>query len=423
MAKVATDEISEVNSVTTIYDAIQPTIQKCVKDGSTFQKFLRIFKDFVRKNDRKLNTNIIGRQVVISQKMEDDVLDVFKMSKESMKNIILDSPYFKNFGKELALTDQMCLAIPLIIASLEYYKLGKKEESDLIYFFSFFKPYSSRESVFFKYGVNEGQMLYTIEKDLTDRFDIKKHKTLFLSLKKKAENSFENYIPQYKDGTKITDKDLHIIYNSGIATRVNHFIFAIVEVYLKNAGKSLDFENSAVSVYDKDEDKSDFEGADIKSDMLVKNSVINKTLNKITKDPVDHHLIALACQSGFNSSSRQYRDILSTAVEEITDKMFNKLHEFFSALIGSFLFHKDPSTGRVYTMEDFKTPIFLNVGVDILAGKKSHLKDANMIKSRELFAEMLENYSEQYKAFKDTYQRCMRKALATYWVFVIKSAN
>lgn len=423
MARFVGDELTEINSISTIYDSMIPIIRKKVKESITFTKFLKVFREFANKNDVKLNTNIMGRQVVMNTKTENDVMDIFGFNREEIKNLILSSPYFKKFGKELALTDQLCLAIPLILASLEYRRINKKEESELCYFFAFFKPYASRESVFFKYGVNESQMLYTVENDLTDRFDLKRNKTIFLSIKKQADSSYNNYITEYKNDQVMTDKELHIIYNSGISTRMNHFIGAIVEKYRLNNGKSLDFESSAAAVADKDTDSTDFEDADIQSDIALKNQVVSKTINKVTKDPVDKKLILIACQSVYGSAAKTYTDIFYALIEEITDKMFSELHTFFSALIGSFLFHEDPTTKKIYTMVDFKTPVFLNVGSDILAGKKSHLKDKNMIIAREIFSRMLENYSDQYKAFGENYRRNMRKALANYWVYVIKSAN
>lgn len=423
MAKFTGDELVEINKVSNIYDTFQPIIRRKVKDPGTFSKFVKVFKEFATKNDTKLNTNIMGRQIIFSSKVEDMVFDVFGVEKEDIRSVILESPYFKKFGKELALTEQLCLAVPLLLASLEYRRLNKMDESQLMYFFAFFKPYASRESVFFKYGVNEGQMLYTVERELTDRFDLKKNKTIFLSLKKQSESSYNNYITEYKNDQIMTDKDIHIIYNSGIATRVNHFIGAIVEKYKQNNGKSLSFENSASSVIDKDSDSIDYEDSDIQSDIMIKSLVINKTLNKITKMPVDKTLVLVACQSVFGSSAKNFTSLLYSAIEEITDKMFSELEPFFSALIGSFLFHEDPTTKRVYTMTDFRTPVFLVVGADILAGKKSHLKDKNMIKAREIFNRMLEDYSDQYRAFGDTYKRNIRKALANYWVYLIKSAN
>lgn len=424
MAKFVGDELKEINSITTIYDSMIPTIREKVKQPSTFARFVKLFKEFATKNDSKLNTNIMGKQIVLNARLEDDVIETFGFERKEIKELIISSPYFKKFGKELALTDQLCLAIPLILAALEYRRINKKEESELCYLFAFFKPYASRESVFFKYGVNEHQMLYTIENDLTDRYDLKTNKTIFLCIKKKSENSYNNYIPLYKSDQKMTDSELHVIYNSGIASRMNQFIGKVVELYKKNNGKSLDFESAAAAVFDKDEDSMDYEDADIQSDIAVKNIVVNKTINKVTKDPVDKKLILIACQSVYGTSAKSYIDIMYGLIEEITDKMFDDLTPFFSALIGSFLFHTDPTSKRVYTMADFKTPVFLNVGADILTGKKSHLKDKNMIIAREIFAKMVELHNNLVgKSFGETYMRSMKKALANYWVYVIKSAN
>lgn len=424
MAKFVGDELTEINSIASIYDTMIPTIKEKVKQPSTFARFLKLFREFATKNDSRLNTNIMGRQIILNSRLEDDIIETFGFERNDIKELITESPYFKKFGKELALTDQLCLAIPLILASLEYRRINKKEESELCYLFAFFKPYASRESVFFKYGVNEAQMLYTIENDLTDRYDLKVNKTVFLCIKKKAENSYNNYITEYKPTQKMTDSELHIIYNSGIASRMNQFIGKVVELYKKNTGKSLDFESAAVEVLDKDADSTDYEDADIQSDIAIKNTVVNRTINKVTKDPVDKKLILIACQSVYGTAAKSYIDIMYALIEEITDKMFDDLTPFFSALIGSFLFHTDPITKKVYTMADFKTPVFLNVGSDILAGRKSHLKDKNMVIARDIFAKMIQLHLDRVgKTFGETYMRNMRKALANYWVYVIKSAN
>ena len=111
-----------------------------------------------------------------------------------------------------------------------------------------------------------------------------------------------------------------------------------------------------------------------------------------------------------------------STVEEIIDGMFDELEPFFTALISSFLFNDKPGGGK-YTMNDFKSPVFLSVGVDILAGKKSNVRDVNLLKCREIMKKMCENYCEKYAAFGDTYKRNFRMALASYWVYLIKTSN
>jgi len=264
--------------------------------------------------------------------------------------------------------DQLALAVPLILAALEYKRLNKKEESNLCYLLAHFKPYASREFLFFKFGVNEGQMLYTVERSLSERYDIKKYGTIINALQKRAASSYANYIEGMKATEKYTDKKLYVTFISGIAGSVNSFIGSIVEEYRKNEGKSLNFEAGAKGVMDKDAEETEYDDADIQSDTAVKSNIVSKTLLKITKDPVNKKIALIACQSGFNGSSSNL-NILMTTIEGIIDNMFDKLEPFFTALISSFLFHDKPDGGK-YTMEDFKSPVFLNVGVDILAGKK-----------------------------------------------------
>lgn len=426
-SKVSGVELDTINNSTDIYDAFSEHIRKKVKEPSTFQRILRLTQEFMSKNESKLATNILGRRVLVNQKMEDDIYDAFKIDKDEIKKVMLESTYFKEtFGRELSLTDQLCLATVLILGSLEYKLIGKQEESDLCYLLAHFKPYSSRESVFFKYGVNEGQMLYTVENSLSERFDIKKYGTILNSLRKRAQSSYGNYIESMKKGEKMSDKKLYVCYTSGIAGSVNTFIGAIVEVYRKNEGKTLDFENSAKGMLDKDSDSTEYDDADIQSDVAIRNNVIQKVLIKVVKDPIDKKLISIACQYGFNSSSKMYTQILTNIVTEVCDKMFNELEPFFSALISSFLFNESPS-GKKYTMDDFKSPVFLNVGIDILAGKKSNIKDVNLINCREIFKKMLREHSIEYASYGDdainTTQRKYQKALAAYWVYLIRTTN
>ena len=64
MAKFVGDELTEINSIASIYDTMIPTIKEKVKQPSTFARFLKLFREFATKNDSRLNTNIMGRQII-----------------------------------------------------------------------------------------------------------------------------------------------------------------------------------------------------------------------------------------------------------------------------------------------------------------------------------------------------------------------
>lgn len=414
--------IDLADSSTDFYDVFDPIIKKKVKEPRTWQKLLQITKEFMTKNEHALSTNIIGRRVLVNQKMEDDIYDVFGLDKKEVKKVMLETTYFKEtFGRELMLTDQLCLAFPLILASLEYKRINKQDESDLCYLLAHFKPYASRESVFFKFGVKEGQMLYTLEKSLSERFDIKKYGTIINVLRKRSQSSYANYIEKTGKDEKYTDKKLYVTYTSGIAGSVNTFIGGIAEEYRKNEGKNLSFESSIKGMLDKDADAIEYSDNDIESDVAVKRNIVDKVLIRITKDLVDKKIALIASQSAFNSSS--YAQLLMNTVNEITDHMFNELDPFFNALLSAFLSTDKPNNGGKYTVADFKTPIFLNIGIDILAGKKSNVKEVNLAKCRDIIKKMCETYCDRYEVFGETYKRNFRLALASYWVYLIKLAN
>ena len=218
---MATFTKEELESAHGIYDALKEAICEKAKDPMTFKKIQRVLSQILDKNSNVLQTNIIGRQLLINQKDERAFLDILEIDPEDVKKLIKASPYFQKFG-ELRLTDQLSFAIPLLILSIEYKRLKKDSEADILYFMTFLKPYASRVSQHWKLGVNEAQMMYTIE-SLSDRFDIKKQGTLFGVLLKASKNSFENYIPPLMTRDTVYDSELHIIYNSGVASRVNSF--------------------------------------------------------------------------------------------------------------------------------------------------------------------------------------------------------
>lgn len=417
------DDLELVNNSTDIYDEMDANIKKKVKEPLTATKLIRLTQDFMSKNDYALTSNIVGRRVSVNEKFENAIFDIFDLDRKEVKETIMNSKYFRlMFGYELQITDALTVASPLIIAAIEYKLIKKQEMSDLCWLLAHFKPYSSREAFYFKYGVREQQMLYTVENSLSERYDLKKYGTIINTIQKRAASSYNNYITPLTANDKITDKRLYVAYTSGIAGSMKNFIDGIAAEYRKNEGKSLDFEASAKAVYDKDADSSDFDDADIESDTAVKSRVVNKVILRVVNDPIDRGLVRLAAQQGFESGSQNYYDMLYNAISEITDKMFNQLDPFFTSFISAFLFTDSPD-GKHYGINEFKSPIFLRVGVDILAGKKSNIRNQNMIRCRAIFKQMLENHSLEYVDYRDSMRRKFEKALAAYWVYLIKTTK
>jgi hypothetical protein len=145
---------------------------------------------FFSKNSHVLQTNIIGRQLLLNKAFEDEIFRILEINQNELKKTIKESDY-----KKTQLVNQYMFALPLILLSQAYLNLGKEEESKFVYFCTFFKPYASRVSRFFKFfnDKNEAHMLYIVENIANNKYDIRKYGTVIESLQKRAESSYLNY--------------------------------------------------------------------------------------------------------------------------------------------------------------------------------------------------------------------------------------
>ena len=88
----------EIESLTSIYDRFHEILEKKAKTPSVFNQIRSQGEKLLEKNREKLQTNIVGRQVIINQNDETAILNAVGISHEDMENAIAESPYFKVFG-------------------------------------------------------------------------------------------------------------------------------------------------------------------------------------------------------------------------------------------------------------------------------------------------------------------------------------
>lgn len=413
----------ELENLTTIYDKYSPKLIALAKKPSTFQMLKSEFTRLLEKNNSALQTNILGRQLVITQKDEDRFLDILELDRADMTQSIKTSPYFVKFDEagHLSLLNQYVFAFPFIIMSYEYKKLGKKDYARICYMLTFFKPYASRISLLFgKYPVNEDQMLYTVE-HMTEKSDLKKLGTLFEVIAKKSDASFENYFGDISPKYRLTDCELGKIYSSGVATRINNFLLDISTKYRMNSGKYMAFENNSNAF--EDDEGSDIVDRDIDSDAAMRVNIVNKAINAATIAPIDLKLIRSISKLVFMSDSQYYQTLMSDTVVRVAEHMSKNLQEFFTCMINSFLFTSNPHTGGKYTMEDFKTVTFPAV-MNKKVYNNPNTSDKNILRVKVLLDQMLE-YCDEYDAKMPTKtkNRNIRNAIFLYWVWFLQKAG
>jgi len=416
----------ELDNVSDVYDYLRPFIEKAAANTSVFNAIKKEIIKFADKNSTVLQSNIIGRQLLFNENIQQNILDIMGIDSKILDDVLRKSDYFNQYGtikSDLKLTDQLVAALPLILLAGEYQKKKKYEQAEFIYLISFYKPYATRISRYFPYGVNDDQMLYTIE-NLSERFDIKKQGTMLNVLIKMAKSSFDNYIKDVMEDP--TDRKLHVVFTSGVYSRINNFLQVLVNEYHKNKGKYLPFEDATFDGTDDSEGET-FE-KDIQSDAAIKNQMIRKAVNTMNNKPIDTKLLELAARYGFVSGkaiagsykfSTIYTTILKNAIEDISNKFYKELPLFFESLIGSFLYEINSSTKQKYSSKDLRSPVFVAASRKIFLSSPN-TKNENVIRVRTMINEMLESCSTEYINYGTTQKRSLRNALHFYFVLLVQ---
>jgi hypothetical protein len=414
----------ELESESVIYEYLSPILDEAAKRSSILlnpiRKEMAFFAD---KNSNVLQTSIIGKQLLFNRQMENNILEAIGIDREELLEKFKQSSYFKQFG-QLQLRDQLLFAIPLIILSKKFLDKGKLQESQFFYVSAFYKPYATVVFKYFgKYEVNEDQMRYTVE-NLSERYDIKKQGSLIGVINKMAESSYENYITSAP--SEFTDKDLHVIFQSGIYSRLNNFVQPIFGEYQNNKGKRLYFEDPTF------EGTGDSEGEefdkDIQSDSAIKDNLVKKAVMEMTKKQPDERLLEIAAKFGFVGTgatvgqyrfSGMYTNVLRSTISEMVDKYYKDLSVLIESIVGSFLFEMNPVTGEKYSARDLKTAVFASNVTKIFA-KSPNAKNENVLRVRNMMNDILENVSTEYINWGNTKKSALKKAVHFYIVLIIQ---
>lgn len=415
----------ELEKISTIYPAYSQLLDAKAKSLSTFIQIRNIAKGIFEKNARVLQTNIVGRQLTINAEEEKKILAAIGITASEMETSIAKSPYFMKF-RDLKLKSQLAFALPLLMLSISYHKEKKEEEARFCYLLTFLKPYASRISLIFgTYGVIEDQMLYTIEQ-LTEKSDLKKYSTIYEILVKKSDLSYANYVVPMTKTYIPSDKEMHVMYASGVGSRVNSFIEDVSRKYKENKGKYLNYENSVYNAVDKDGEVDTLD-SNIQSDSQIRSEVVNSAINKMNMDPIDEGAVDIACKMYLKPSSpksRHYYDLLTETIHSVVEGMAKDMPEFFTNMVSSFLFTDNPNTGRKYTMNEFKTLAFPNVMTKKVYNNPNS-KDQNILKVRKTLDKMLNFHCVEYASAKSaSTKRNIRAALFMYWaLFLMRSSR
>ena len=87
------------------------------------RELVKIIKFITDKNTDVLNTNIVGRPLLLNEKDQDEVYKILDLNKRDLHALCVASPRLTGIGK---IIDQFSFALPLLILSSELHKIKKE---------------------------------------------------------------------------------------------------------------------------------------------------------------------------------------------------------------------------------------------------------------------------------------------------------
>lgn len=404
-------------TTTSISDELSEHFKKIARNDNVFRKFRIELARIMDKNSKALQDSVLGLQLLINKNDEDNILKILEITAEEIRLAYDNSPCYQKFGKDLLKKNQLLFLIPLVLYATELARLKKEKEAKLVYFSMFLKPYASRVSVIFPYGIKYEQMQYVTEYVLNDKFDIKKLGNVAAVLQKLAYGSYDNYMPRLLSNP--TDYLIYIVYDSGVKARISSTLKSVAEKYYANNGKYLGFElNSAISS-DEESEGNSF-SIEIESNAAVKADITRRAVMKISESKLDDAYIKQAVAIGWKltSPTESYITVTKSALKEIIDKRRKDLPVLFDAILGTFLYNSDKSTTR-RTKRDIKSVTFiLNANA---VYKASNTNDKNITTVKTLIKDFLTECSVDYITYKsDSSKRALEKSILLYFTIFLQ---
>lgn len=415
----------EIKSFSIVYNEIS----KILNVEKTYSKKIRELKllaqSIMDKNSNTLNSYILGRRLLINDRESNKILDILGITKKEVDLIMDKSPVFDQYSSDTK-RKPMYINLPLLVFSIELYKLKKIEDSYFVYFIMFLRAYASKIFLIIRNwseGPDTQAMQYTVEYELDGRYDLKKYGSILDTLMKSATASFEHYMP---DLIKETPKDMFMandVITSGIYTRTSSWIKKVAEIFfkVKTQKKYLDFEKSSAISTDEETEGASYQ-LEIDSIAAYKQNLVNKVMMKVSSAPLDDKLIEFAIKKAYsgvrNPRSSAYFDIVKSAINVVCHSKLKQLSSYFEAILASFFYNVDRFSGKKHTSADVKSILFIENCKYFFNSPNS--KDVNILKVRELTTEYLEELSEYYQLHTSAdSRRNLRTAVFCYFVYLI----
>ncbi len=359
-------------------------------------KTLKIMKKHIIDMGSDLSTKGPEKRIKFNKTHEIEFIESTGVDIESIKTGIKDCEIIREIF--VTMNNPFYSLISLMIA--HFYnndiKVGKIEVAKTLNLYLTIRAYKARFGTSFPYPPSSEVMDYTITHLKNNKYNIRKHGTMFKTLVYLSDSHYDNF----SDVLENNIDDYVIYYVSNIYNRVSRMLVTIAREFFKNhdAGKGTGIDKMQ---NENGEGETYLETADNVSNLIAINSR-KIYLNFIADSIVSPKILKNAC----NNTRTSYSKMMIT-MGKILESKDEEIEKIFIVILSYYY----TNGGKV-----IKSPQFITDMIEMY--KTSNTTNDYIKELKDLLGIMMDKYSEQYRlTSRASTLSDMKKTLFLYLVY------
>lgn len=389
-------QLAKRPETTVFIDNLYPKVKASLSNKETKSAFKRDIDRYLADNIDCYSTVGPSKKPIFGISNSDKLVKLVGLDNDTIKSI---SKGIKNSDANWkTINTPFNIAITLAV---RFASLSKDEEMincGLRYMIANFYAYAYGK--FFKYGLNDSVMAYTIA-NMSQRFKIKKNPTLLATLLDIASVCYKTHETDLSRG-----QDWDVMYFiSDMSTRINSFIRKLCNEYMENIKEG----NYLVSEH---EDFSDENYHEADNDSYAIERITNKVLTNLIVNGPDRKLVELSAKISKVSINTLQTSILTLISN---DKNKDDIKRITELLLSLYLSDKDAS------IRDIGTNKFYLYCYRIY--KQSNTINPNIIEIKKILDRWIVDLNLRKKVDTVASLSNYRKAMYLFFVLTIEKLN
>lgn len=377
-----------------IRDELYPIVEKSLKDKKNERMITDAINRFIDKNSDYLSQIGPTYLIVMGDSDKEKIYEAVNLDIKTIKTVREKSPAIKK--ESFIMANPFYIVLALLMHHYTIYP--NREMRNLVSFTLAFAIYPLRHKLYYKYGVQENIMNYTIN-NLSNKYKIKQKGNLMIALTETAHGAYE----LYEEDFKTFDDDTIVQYILSAYTRINSVLKKISNQYYENHKKG----NYLNTEYD---DANPDNYRESSSSIQDVERLVNKVAMSLTIDGPPSKLIKTAANMNKVSVNelRNYLTVLTT------DKNIDDIKKLLESIIHLFIFDETEHN----SIEEINSVKFLVKSLDVY--KRSNSKDEYVLRIKQILDKWMDDIDIYKKTQRVATINNFRKAIYTFFTLSIQ---